>query len=71
MRRENGRLTLAEMPAKMSRLKHVGENLTEQERDSILRDSYEKLDDDVDFELFLRVSLIVLADDIYLVEVKA
>ncbi|KAI8523334.1 hypothetical protein RHMOL_Rhmol13G0065300 [Rhododendron molle] len=57
MRRENGRLTLAEMPAKMSRLKHVGENLTEKERDSFLRDSYEKLDDDVDFELFLRVYL--------------
>ncbi|CAL5333831.1 unnamed protein product [Camellia sinensis] len=57
MRRENGRLTLADLPAKMSRLKHVGENLTEQERASFLRDSYQNLDDDVDFELFLRVYL--------------
>ncbi|KAI7983224.1 Fimbrin-2 [Camellia lanceoleosa] len=57
MRRENGRLTLADLATKMSMLKHVGENLTEQERASFLRDSYQNLDDDVDFELFLRVYL--------------
>ncbi|XP_057512492.1 fimbrin-2-like isoform X1 [Actinidia eriantha] len=57
MRRENGRLTLADLPAKMSRLKHVGENLTEQERASFIRDSYQSLDDDVEFEMFLRVYL--------------
>ncbi|XP_052184303.1 fimbrin-2-like [Diospyros lotus] len=57
MRRESGRLTLADLPAKMSRLKHVGENLTEQERASFLRDSYQSLDNDVDFELFLLVYL--------------
>ncbi|GFZ20066.1 actin binding calponin homology (CH) domain-containing protein [Actinidia rufa] len=57
MRRENGRLTLADLPAKMSRMKHVGENLTEQERASFIRDSYQSLDDDVEFELFLRVYL--------------
>ncbi|XAR58783.1 hypothetical protein NMG60_11014319 [Bertholletia excelsa] len=57
MRRESGRLTLADLPTKMSKLKHVGENLTEQERASFLQDSYQNLDDDVDFELFLRVYL--------------
>ncbi|PSS09606.1 Fimbrin-2 like [Actinidia chinensis var. chinensis] len=57
MRRENGRLTLADLPAKMSRLKHVGENLTEQERATFIRDSYQSLDDDVEFEMFLRVYL--------------
>ncbi|KAL0370965.1 UNVERIFIED_CONTAM: Fimbrin-2 [Sesamum angustifolium] len=37
MRRESsGGLKLAELPEKMSRLKHVGENLTEQERASFL-----------------------------------
>ncbi|GFZ01836.1 actin binding calponin homology (CH) domain-containing protein [Actinidia rufa] len=57
MRRENGRLTLADLPVKMSRLKHVGENLTEQERASLIRASYQSLDDDVEFEMFLRVYL--------------
>lgn len=41
----------------MCKLKHVGENLTEDERAAFLRDSYQNLDDDVDFELFLRVSV--------------
>ena len=57
MRRENARLTLADLPAKMSRMKHVGENLTEQERASFIRDSYQSLDEDVEFEMFLRVCL--------------
>nr|GMD64269.1 fimbrin-2 [Ipomoea batatas] len=56
-RRESGRLTIADLPAKMSKLKHVGENLTEKERDAFLRDSYPNMDDDVDFELFLRIYL--------------
>lgn len=56
-RRESGRLTIADLPAKMSKLKHVGENLTEKERDAFLRDSYPNMDDDVDFELFLRVNI--------------
>ncbi|KAK4419722.1 Fimbrin-2 [Sesamum alatum] len=58
MRRESsGGLKLAELPEKMSRLKHVGETLTEQERASFLQESYKNLDVDVDFELFLRVYL--------------
>ncbi|PIN06502.1 Ca2+-binding actin-bundling protein (fimbrin/plastin), EF-Hand protein superfamily [Handroanthus impetiginosus] len=58
MRRESsGGLKLAELPEKMSRLKHVGENLAEQERAAFLQESYQNLDVDVDFELFLRVYL--------------
>ncbi|KAG9149392.1 hypothetical protein Leryth_003347, partial [Lithospermum erythrorhizon] len=41
----------------MSRLKQVGENLTEEDRASFIRDLYEDLEVDVDFELFLRVYL--------------
>ncbi|KAH7856620.1 hypothetical protein Vadar_003602 [Vaccinium darrowii] len=53
MRRKNGRHT--RRPAGEDvRPKHIGENLTEQKRASFLQDSYEKLDDDVDFDLFLR-----------------
>lgn len=57
MRRENGGLTLADLPSKMSTLKQVGENLTDQDRASFIQDSYQNLNDDVDFELFLRVYL--------------
>lgn len=55
MKKENGGLTLADLPSQMAKLKHVGENLTEQDRELFLRDSYKCLDEDVDFELFLRV----------------
>ncbi|KAG8388862.1 hypothetical protein BUALT_Bualt02G0169100 [Buddleja alternifolia] len=58
MRRESGGgLKVAELPEKMSRLKHVGENLTEHERAAFLQESYQNLDVDVDFELFLRIYL--------------
>lgn len=57
MRREadNGRLSLRDLSSKMSRLKVVDENLSEEERASFIRDSYQNLDEDLDFELFLRV----------------
>nr|XP_004242438.1 fimbrin-2 [Solanum lycopersicum] len=61
MKRENGDLMLADLPSKMARIKHVGENLTEQERESFLRDSYKSLEEDVDFELFLQVYLKIQA----------
>ncbi|PHT46611.1 Fimbrin-2 [Capsicum baccatum] len=61
MKRENGGLTLADLPSKMERIKHGGENLTEQERESFLRDSYKNLEEDVDFELFLQVYLKIQA----------
>lgn len=56
MRRESGSLTLGDLPSKMSKLKNVGENLTEEERAAFLHDSYQNLGDEVDFELFLRVN---------------
>lgn len=56
MRRESGSLTLGDLPSKMSKLKNVGENLTEEERAAFLHDSYQNLSDEVDFELFLRVN---------------
>ncbi|KAL8487284.1 hypothetical protein ACS0TY_023820 [Phlomoides rotata] len=56
MRRESSDgLKLPELPEKMSWLKHVGENLTEQEKVVVLQESYQNLDIDVDFKLFLRV----------------
>ena len=60
MRRESGRVTLGELASKMSRLKVVGENLTEEERASFIHDFYPDHHDhdDVDFELFLRVSVL-------------
>lgn len=58
MKRESGGgLKLGELPEKMSRLKHVGENLTVEERTAVLLDSYEHFESEVDFELFLRVYL--------------
>ena len=56
MRRESGSLTLGDLPSKMSKLKNVGENLTEEERAAFLHGSYQNLGDEVDFELFLRVN---------------
>ncbi|KAL6217825.1 hypothetical protein ACLB2K_011042 [Fragaria x ananassa] len=58
MKRESGKLTIGDLPAKMSRLKVVGsDNLTEEQRASVIQDLHPKLDDDVDFEFFLKVYL--------------
>lgn len=57
MKRESGKLPVGELAAKMSRLKVVGENLTEEERASFIHDLNRNLDEDVDFESFLRVYL--------------
>jgi plastin-1 len=56
MRRESGRLNIGDLASKMSRLKVVGENLSEEERDSYIHDLYQNSEEDVDFELFLKVS---------------
>lgn len=56
MRRESGRLTIGELGSKMSRLKVVGENLSEEERSSYIMDLSQNIDEEVDFELFLKVS---------------
>ncbi|KAK7373524.1 hypothetical protein VNO80_06937 [Phaseolus coccineus] len=57
MRRESGRLTVGDLASKMSRLKVVGENLSEKERASYIQDLYENTGEEVDFELFLKVYL--------------
>lgn len=57
MRREDDRLTVGDLSSKMTTLKHIGENITEQEITYFLLDSYENMEEDVDFELFLRVSI--------------
>ncbi|KAF4370349.1 hypothetical protein G4B88_013033 [Cannabis sativa] len=57
MRRESGRLTVGDLASRMSSLKVVGENLTEEERASLIQNYHDNLDDDVDFEFFLRVYL--------------
>lgn len=57
MRRESGKLTVGDLPSRMSRLKVVGENLTEEERTSLIQDLYPNSNEEVDFEFFLRVSL--------------
>ncbi|KAK2414005.1 fimbrin [Trifolium repens] len=57
MRRESGRLNIGDLASKMSRLKVVGENLSEEERDSYIHDLYQNSEEDVDFELFLKVYL--------------
>ncbi|KAK2406082.1 Fimbrin-2 [Trifolium repens] len=57
MRRESGKLVIADLASKMSRLKVVGENLSEEERASCVHDLYQNTDEEVDFELFLKVYL--------------
>ncbi|PNY09980.1 fimbrin-like protein 2-like [Trifolium pratense] len=57
MRRESGRLNIGDLASKMSRLRVVGENLSEEERVSYIHDLYQNSDQDVDFELFLKVYL--------------
>ncbi|XXG78754.1 hypothetical protein AAC387_Pa08g2629 [Persea americana] len=57
MRREHGRITVGDLPSRMSKLKIVGDNLTEEERASSLLESYQNMEEEVDFELFLRVYL--------------
>ncbi|OMO74595.1 hypothetical protein COLO4_26570 [Corchorus olitorius] len=57
MRRESGKLTVGDLASRMSRLKVVGENLSEQERTDFISDLYPNLNDEVDFEFFLKVYL--------------
>lgn len=57
MRRDSGKLTVGDLASKMSRLKVVGENLGEEERASLIQDYHSDLQDEVDFELFLKVYL--------------
>ncbi|KAH1257371.1 Fimbrin-2 [Glycine max] len=60
MRRESGRLVIADLASKMSRVKVVGENLSEEERASCVKDLYQNTEEEVDFELFLKASFVYL-----------
>ncbi|XP_010524643.1 PREDICTED: fimbrin-2 [Tarenaya hassleriana] len=58
MRRESGKLTVADLASRMSRLKVVGDqNLSEEERASLIQSFHPNLDEEVDFEFYLRVYL--------------
>lgn len=59
IRRESGKLKVGDLASKMAGLKVVGENLTEEERASFIQDLYENSDDEVDFEMFLKVWFIL------------
>lgn len=59
MRRESGRLVIADLASKMSRVKVVGENLSEEERASCVKDLYQNTEEEVDFELFLKASFVL------------
>ncbi|MBA0700309.1 hypothetical protein Goari_005614, partial [Gossypium aridum] len=57
MRRESGKLTLGVLASRMSRLKAVGENLSDQETTDFIAALYPNFNDEVDFESFLKVYL--------------
>ncbi|KAK4270133.1 hypothetical protein QN277_023212 [Acacia crassicarpa] len=57
MRRESEKLAIGDLASKMSTLKVVGENLSEEERAASIQDLYENTDEEVDFESFLKVYL--------------
>ncbi|KAG8489143.1 hypothetical protein CXB51_017189 [Gossypium anomalum] len=57
MRRESGKLTLGDLASRMSRLKVVGENLSDQETTDFIAALYPNFNDEVDFESFLKVYL--------------
>ncbi|TYI74266.1 hypothetical protein E1A91_D07G187600v1 [Gossypium mustelinum] len=57
MRRESGKLTLGDLASRMSRLKAVGENLSDQETTDFIAALYPNFNDEVDFESFLKVYL--------------
>ncbi|KAK4747166.1 hypothetical protein SAY87_026203 [Trapa incisa] len=57
MRREIGKITLKDLPSKMSRLKVIGQFLCEEERELIIQDMNQNMDDEVDFESFLKIFL--------------
>ncbi|KAF3780557.1 Fimbrin-2 [Nymphaea thermarum] len=57
IRRECGKVKVGDLPARMSNMKVVGEFLTEEERASFLGNKYKNMDEEVNFETFLRVHL--------------
>lgn len=58
-RNQSGKVTLADLPPVLVKLKAVVDLLTENEIRDILRESHPDLDQEVDFEAFLRVCLYI------------
>ncbi|XP_020523364.1 fimbrin-2 isoform X3 [Amborella trichopoda] len=57
IRRECGRVSISDLPSRMSKLKGIGESLNVEESLEFLLKSYPDAEDEVDFEIFLRVYL--------------
>ncbi|VVB03757.1 unnamed protein product [Arabis nemorensis] len=58
MRRESGKLTVSDLASRMGKSKIVGDqNLTKEERSSLIQTFHPNLNDEVDFEFYLRIYL--------------
>lgn len=57
MRRESGKLTVSDLASRMGKSKVVGDqNLSNEERATLIQNFHPNLNDEVDFEFYLRVS---------------
>lgn len=60
MKRESGKLTVSDLASRMGKSKVVGDqNLSNEERATLIQNFHPNLNDEVDFEFYLRVSIIV------------
>jgi plastin-1 len=57
VRTQSGRVTVGDLPAVFVKLKAYTEMFTEDEIKDILGESYKDMDEEIDFESYLRVSL--------------
>lgn len=55
-RTQSGRVTVANLPPIFKKLKAFSEVFTEDEIKNVLAESYQNMDEEIDFESFLRVS---------------
>jgi len=55
-RTQSGRVTVGDLPAIFKKLKVFSELFTEDEIKAALAQSYQNMDEEIDFESFLRVS---------------
>jgi hypothetical protein len=55
-RTQSGRITVGDLPPIFKKLKIFAELFTEDEIKAALAESYQNMDDEIDFESFLRVS---------------
>ena len=57
VRTQSGRVTVGDLPGLFVKLKAFTEMFTEDEVKAVLEESYKDMDEEIDFESFLRVSL--------------